>query len=58
MVLDLDNKLSGDVFPYFKEFTQDVNRDYIMRMADIYTFPKTILDALVSHQYGMSCAHE
>jgi penicillin V acylase-like amidase (Ntn superfamily) len=57
-VYDLNNTLSGDVSPHFKEFTQDVNQDFIMRMANIYSLPKKNLNALVSHQYGMSCAQK
>ena len=58
LVFGLNNTLSGDVTPLFKEYTQDVNRDFIMQMTNFYTLPKKILNALVTHIYGMSCAEE
>lgn len=57
-VFDLNNTLAGDVSSHFKEFTQDVNQDFIMRMAKIYSLPEKISNALVLHQYGMSCAQK
>ncbi len=56
LVLDLTNTLTGDVTSHFKEYTQEVNQAFIMRMADTYKLPGKILNALVTHVYGVSCA--
>ncbi len=56
LVLDLKNRYSGDLTRHFKEFTPAVNREFIMRMTQFYTLPEKILDALVSYEYGMTCA--
>ncbi|MBT6339801.1 MAG: linear amide C-N hydrolase [Desulfobacula sp.] len=58
LVLDLTNTLTGDVTPYFKKYTQKVNQEFIMRMADTYRLPEKILNALTTHVYGLSCSQE
>ena len=57
-VFDLNNFQSGDVTGQFKDYTAVVNRDFIMRMVNIYSLPEKILNALVNNQYGMSCPQE
>lgn len=57
-VFDLNNIQSGDVAGQFKDFTADVNRDFIMRMANIYTLPEKTLNTLIKNHYGMSCEKE
>ena len=56
LALDLNNTFSGDVSSHFKEYTQAINQEFIMRMTNYYTLPEKILNALLTHQYGMSCA--
>ena len=58
LVLDLNNTLSGDVSRHFRTYTQDVNKAFIMRVTDFYRLPENISNALVTHQYGMSCAQD
>lgn len=58
LVLDLTNTLTGDVTPHFEEYTQEVNQEFIMRMADTYNLRGKILNALVTHVYGLSCAQK
>ena len=58
LALDLKNTLSGNVTKYFKEYTQDVNQDFIMRMTNYYKLSENILNALVTHTYGLTCEQE
>lgn len=58
LVLDLTNTLTGDVTTHFKEYTQEVNQEFIMRMADTYNLPEKILNALMTNVYGLSCAQQ
>jgi len=58
LVLDLENTLSGNITEYFKEYTQEVNQDFIMRMTNYYKLPKNVLNSLLTHQYGMNCEQE
>ena len=58
MVFDLNNTLSGDVSNYFKEYTQEVNQAFILRMTEFYRLPEKILNALVTNQYGIPCIQE
>jgi penicillin V acylase-like amidase (Ntn superfamily) len=56
LALDLNNTFSGEVNSCFKEYTQAVNQEFIMRMTQYFTLPEKILKALLTHQYGISCA--
>lgn len=51
LVLDLNHPLSGDAALHFKEYTHEINREFILRMTKFYTLPKNFLNALIRHQY-------
>lgn len=56
LALDLNNSLSGEVSAYFTTYTQTVNQEFIKRMTHFYRLPEKILNALLTHKYGMYCA--
>ena len=58
LVFDLENTRSGNITEYFKEYTQEVNQDFIMRVTNYYKLPENILNALVTHTYGITCEQE
>ncbi len=58
LALDLNNTFSGDVAGHFETYTQEMNREFILRMTQYYTLPETILSALLTHQYGIFCAKQ
>ena len=57
-IFDLNNKLSGDVTMYFKDYTTQANRDLITRANNFYHFPLNILDALTQYSEDLLCVQE
>ncbi len=57
-VFDLNNKVSGDVAKYFKDYTTSANRDLITRVNSLYHLPQEVVDVLERYPEDMFCGQE
>lgn len=57
-IFDLNNKVSGDVTKYFKDYTTKTNRDLITRVNRFYQFPLNIVDTLAQYPEDLLCVQE